>query len=140
MHIEKLKALIAVLKQSGIEEIELKTADDAVRVSRRLTTAAPVQAAPAPTSIAAIETPSAQAAPAAVLRAPRVGTFYRQDGAAKAPMVEVGQQVREGDTVCVIAAMRVMNPIQAQRSGTIAAVLVEDGQPVEYDQPLFELE
>ncbi|CDF86479.1 acetyl-CoA carboxylase biotin carboxyl carrier protein [Pseudomonas sp. QL9] len=152
MDIRKVKKLIELLEESGIDELEIKEGEESVRISRHSKTAAqpiyaaaPAYAAPAaaPAPVAAAAAPAAEAAPAAaklngnVVRSPMVGTFYRSPSPTAAPFVEVGQSVKKGDILCIVEAMKMMNHIEAETSGTIGEVLVESGQPVEYDQPLF---
>ncbi|WP_438282521.1 acetyl-CoA carboxylase biotin carboxyl carrier protein [Pseudomonas alabamensis] len=150
MDIRKVKKLIELLEESGIDELEIKEGEESVRISRHSKTpagqqyfAAPV-AAPAP---AAAPAPVAAAAPAAeaaapalkgtVIRSPMVGTFYRKPSPTSPNFAEVGQTLKKGDTLCIVEAMKMMNHIEADVGGVIDAILVEDGQPVEFDQPLF---
>lgn len=139
MDIRKVKKLIELMEESDIAEIEIKEGEDAVRISRRGATAeqAPV-AAPAP---AAVATPAARQAPPSprghVVRAPMVGTFYRAPSPGSPPFVEPGARVKAGDTLCIIESMKMMNQIQADRAGVLEAILVENAQAVEFDQPLF---
>jgi len=144
MDIRKVKKLIELLEESDINEIEIKEGEESVRISRGSTVVAapaPVAAAPAPVAapIAAPVAPVAEAAPAhnghAVL-SPMVGTFYRAPSPSSASFIEVGQSVKEGDPICIVEAMKMMNQIEADKSGVVEAILVEDGQPVEFDQPL----
>ncbi|MBV6754656.1 MULTISPECIES: acetyl-CoA carboxylase biotin carboxyl carrier protein [Pseudomonas] len=149
MDIRKVKKLIELLEESGIDELEIKEGEESVRISRHSKTPAqqyyapapmpaPVAAAPAAAPVAAA--PVAAAAPAlngTVARSPMVGTFYRKSSPAAPSFVEVGQSVKKGDTLCIVEAMKMMNHIEAETSGVIESILVEDGQPVEYDQPLF---
>lgn len=153
MDIRKVKKLIELLEESGIDELEIREGEESVRISRHsksapapIYAAAPAYAAPvaAPAPVAAaVAAPAAEAAPAAaqlngnVVRSPMVGTFYRSPSPTAAPFVEVGQSVKKGDILCIVEAMKMMNHIEAETSGTIGQVLVESGQPVEYDQPLF---
>ncbi|MDB6445077.1 biotin carboxyl carrier protein [Pseudomonas sp. NFACC32-1] len=151
MDIRKVKKLIELLEESGIDELEIKEGEESVRISRHSKTPAqqyyapaPVQApaaAPAPAAPAAVAAaPAAAAAPAlngTVARSPMVGTFYRKSSPTSPSFVEVGQTVKKGDTLCIVEAMKMMNHIEAETSGVIESILVEDGQPVEYDQPLF---
>ena len=147
MDLRKLKKLIDLVQESGIAELEITEGEEKVKIVKGgvvtlTTTAAP---AAAPVAVAAPEakpaaTPPAQ--PAAgqdghVVKAPMVGTFYRSPSPDAKPFVEVGQPVKEGDTICIIEAMKLMNEIEADASGVVKAVLVENGQPVEYGQPLF---
>lgn len=150
MDIRKVKKLIELLEESGIDELEIKEGEESVRISRHSKTPAqqyyapaPMHApAPAPVTAAPV-TAAAPAAPAApvlngtVARSPMVGTFYRKSSPASPSFVEVGQTVKKGDTLCIVEAMKMMNHIEAETSGVIESILVEDGQPVEYDQPLF---
>jgi len=152
MDIRKVKKLIELLEESGIDELEIKEGEESVRISRHSKTAAqpiyaaaPTYAAPAaaPAPVAAAAASAAEAAPAAaklngnVVRSPMVGTFYRSPSPTAAAFVEVGQSVKKGDILCIVEAMKMMNHIEAETSGTIGEILVESGQPVEYDQPLF---
>lgn len=150
MDIRKVKKLIELLEESGIDELEIKEGEESVRISRHSKqpayAAQPVYApAPAPAAApVAAAAPSAEAAPAAaqklngtVARSPMVGTFYRAASPTSANFVEVGQTVKKGDILCIVEAMKMMNHIEAEASGVIESILVENGQPVEYDQPLF---
>ncbi|AXO60437.1 MULTISPECIES: acetyl-CoA carboxylase biotin carboxyl carrier protein [Pseudomonadaceae] len=150
MDIRKVKKLIELLEESGIDELEIKEGEESVRISRHSKQPAyapqPVYAqAPAPVAApVAAAAPSADAAPAAapklngtVARSPMVGTFYRAASPTSANFVEVGQTVKKGDILCIVEAMKMMNHIEAEASGVIESILVENGQPVEYDQPLF---
>ena len=157
MDIRKVKKLIELLEESNIDEIEIKEGEESVRISRNgakaLAMAAqaapayappvyapPVYSAPAP----APQAPVAPAAPAPaaisaghMLTSPMVGTFYRSPSPTSASFVEVGQTVKVGDIVCIIEAMKMMNQIEADKAGTVETILVESGEPVEFDQPLF---
>ena len=155
MDIRKVKKLIELLEESNIDEIEIKEGEESVRISRNgakaMAMAAqaapayapPVYAAPAP----APQAPAAPAAPAAsepaaiiaghMLTSPMVGTFYRSPSPTSASFTEVGQTVKVGDIVCIVEAMKMMNQIEADKAGTVEAILVESGEPVEFDQPLF---
>ncbi|OYQ19063.1 acetyl-CoA carboxylase, biotin carboxyl carrier protein [Pseudomonas mandelii] len=149
MDIRKVKKLIELLEESGIDELEIKEGEESVRISRHSKTPAqqfyapaPMQQAPAPVAAApvAAAAPAAPAAPAlngTVARSPMVGTFYRKSSPSSPSFVEVGQTVKKGDTLCIVEAMKMMNHIEAETSGVIESILVENGQPVEYDQPLF---
>ncbi|PTT24526.1 acetyl-CoA carboxylase biotin carboxyl carrier protein [Pseudomonas sp. HMWF021] len=150
MDIRKVKKLIELLEESGIDELEIKEGEESVRISRHSKTPAqqyyapaPMQApaaAPAAAAPVAAVAPAAAAAPAlngTVARSPMVGTFYRKSSPTSPAFVEVGQTVKKGDTLCIVEAMKMMNHIEAETSGVIESILVEDGQPVEYDQPLF---
>ena len=151
MDIRKVKKLIELLEESGIDELEIKEGEESVRISRHSKqpayAAQPMYAqAPAPVAAPAAAAPAAEAAPAAaaapklngaVARSPMVGTFYRAASPTSANFVEVGQSVKKGDILCIVEAMKMMNHIEAEASGVIESILVENGQPVEYDQPLF---
>ncbi|CAI8970624.1 acetyl-CoA carboxylase biotin carboxyl carrier protein [Pseudomonas sp. PDM26] len=150
MDIRKVKKLIELLEESGIDELEIKEGEESVRISRHSKTPAQQYYAPAPmhapaaapvaAAPAAAAAPVAAAAPAlngTVARSPMVGTFYRKSSPSSPSFVEVGQTVKKGDTLCIVEAMKMMNHIEAETSGVIESILVEDGQPVEYDQPLF---
>ncbi|HEB66341.1 MAG TPA: acetyl-CoA carboxylase biotin carboxyl carrier protein [Gammaproteobacteria bacterium] len=151
MDIRKVKKLIELLEESGVAEIEIQEGEESVRISRYSQSAPPPPPAPvaAPVAPPPVETPAPAAAPAAepaaeaevpeghVIKSPMVGTFYRAPSPGASPFVEVGQHVNVGDTLCIIEAMKLLNQIEADKAGTIKAILVENGQPVEYDQPLF---
>ncbi|MDG4595204.1 MAG: acetyl-CoA carboxylase biotin carboxyl carrier protein [Candidatus Contendobacter sp.] len=165
MDIRKIKKLIELLESSAVAEIEIKEGEDSVRISRHpqsgasvMMPAQPLWAAPAaaygfaPPSPAPPVPPSfappAPPAPAAnidaiqdhALRSPMVGTFYRSATPGGKPLIEIGQHVKVGDPVCIIEAMKMFNQIEADRAGTVARILAENGQPVEYDQPLLVIE
>ncbi|WP_095078236.1 acetyl-CoA carboxylase biotin carboxyl carrier protein [Pseudomonas sp. Irchel s3h17] len=148
MDIRKVKKLIELLEESGIDELEIKEGEESVRISRHSKTPAQQYYAPAPmaapvaapAAAAPVAAPAAPAAPVlngTVARSPMVGTFYRKSSPTSPSFVEVGQSVKKGDTLCIVEAMKMMNHIEAETSGVIESILVEDGQPVEYDQPLF---
>jgi acetyl-CoA carboxylase biotin carboxyl carrier protein len=154
MDIRKVKKLIELLEESGIGEIEIKEGEESVRISRGVsgTLAAPAGYAPppAPPPVAPAPAPAApteaeaasSAAPATsghVVKSPMVGTFYRSPSPSSPSFVEVGKTVKAGDVLCIVEAMKMMNQIEADVSGTIEAVLVENGEPVEFDQPLFSI-
>ena len=138
-----VRELAAMLNDTGLSEIEVEDGDRKIRVSRTMTAvAAPMAAAPAMPIAAApvalhVEAPSAPAIAANALKSPMVGTAYLTPEPDAAPFVSVGQQVKAGDTVMIIEAMKVMNPIVAPNSGTVSEIYVESGQPVEFDQPLM---
>ena len=146
MDIRKVKKLIELLETSDIAEIEIKEGEEAVRISRNssvtTTVAAPAAApvaAPAPSpaaSAASEEKPAPQATSGHVVSSPMVGTFYRSPSPSSPPFVEVGTHVKAGDVVCIVEAMKMMNQIEAEKAGIIEAILVNDGEPVEFDQPL----
>ncbi len=147
MDIRKVKKLIELLEESNINEIEIKEGEESVRISRggSVVAAAPAPvmaapvAAPAPAAAApAAEAPAEPAAPAGhAVCSPMVGTFYRAPSPTSAPFVEVGQSVKAGDVICIVEAMKMMNQIEADKSGVVESILAEDGQPVEFDQPLI---
>ena len=146
MDIRKVKKLIELIEESDIEEIEIKEGDDSVRISRRrsqavMTSAMPPvgQAAPAsqPAEPATAPQPSDTGLSGHVVRSPMVGTFYRAPTPSSPAFVEAGQRVKVGDVICIVEAMKMMNQIEADKAGVIEAILVENGQPVEFDQPLF---
>lgn len=148
MDIRKVKKLIELLEESGIAEIEIKEGEESVRISRHgqaPTYAAPMQApvAAAPAVITAAA-PAADAAPALPaghqVLSPMVGTFYRSASPGVPEFVQVGQSVSAGETLCIIEAMKILNQIEADKSGVIKAILAENGQPVEYNEPLFIIE
>jgi acetyl-CoA carboxylase biotin carboxyl carrier protein len=145
MDLRKLKKLIDLVQESGIAELEITEGEEKVRIVKgggvsvsSVAAAAPpvAEARPAAASAAApVEAPPGPEGP--VVKAPMVGTFYRSASPDAKPFVEVGQTVKEGDTICIIEAMKLMNEIEADASGVVKAILVENGQPVEYGQPLF---
>ncbi|AMW86092.1 MULTISPECIES: acetyl-CoA carboxylase biotin carboxyl carrier protein [Pseudomonas] len=150
MDIRKVKKLIELLEESGIDELEIKEGEESVRISRHSKTPAqqfyaPQMQAPAPAAapVAAAPVAAAAEAPAApklngfVVKSPMVGTFYRTPAPTSPAFVEVGATVKVGDTICIVEAMKMMNHITAEKAGVIESILVENGQPVEYDQPLF---
>ncbi len=137
-----VRELAAMLNDTGLSEIEVEDGERKIRVSRNMTAvAAPMMAAPVAAAVAApapaAAAPSAPAPSANALKSPMVGTAYLTPEPDAAPFVSVGQQVKAGDTVMIIEAMKVMNPIVAATSGTVTEILVESGQPVEFDQPLL---
>lgn len=141
-----VRELAEMLNDTGLSEIEVEDGDRKIRVSRTMTAvaapvaAAPVAAAPAAAPAAAAPAPAAESAPAVAanaLKSPMVGTAYLTPEPDAAPFVSVGQQVKAGETVMIIEAMKVMNPIVAPNSGTVTEIYVESGQPVEFDQPLM---
>ncbi len=154
MDIRKVKKLIELLEESNIDEIEIKEGEESVRISRNMNavpapaTYAPPAPAPAPPPVAVAPAPAEPAAPTeassspdktnAVL-SPMVGTFYRASSPDAAAFVEVGQTVRVGDVLCIVEAMKMMNQIEADRAGTVTAIHAENGEPVEFDQPLISI-
>jgi acetyl-CoA carboxylase biotin carboxyl carrier protein len=146
MDIRKVKKLIELLEESGIDELEIREGEESVRISRHSKTPAQPYYAPAPVAapvaapaapVAAAEAPSAPKLNGTVVKSPMVGTFYRTPAPGSPAFVEVGKTVKKGDTICIVEAMKMMNHIEAEVSGVIESILVENGQPVEYDQPLF---
>ncbi|KAB0462948.1 MULTISPECIES: acetyl-CoA carboxylase biotin carboxyl carrier protein [Vibrio] len=150
MDIRKIKKLIELVEESGISELEISEGEESVRISRNSTApVAPVQYAAAPAPVAA---PAPAAVPVAVEAAapaaptghqvlsPMVGTFYGAPSPDAKPFVKVGQSVTAGETLCIVEAMKMMNQIEADKSGIVTAILVEDGQPVEFDQALVIIE
>ncbi len=150
MDIRKVKKLIELLEESNIDEIEIAEGEESIRISRTSRTAAamapaqylaPAAPAAAPAPSVAPE-PTSAPAPKAVsndhaVKSPMVGTFYRAPSPTSSVFAEVGQTVQAGDTVCIVEAMKMMNQIEADKSGTVTAILVENGEPVEFDQPLI---
>jgi len=149
MDIRKVKKLIELLEESNIDEIEIKEGEESVRISRNSAQAMmaaypgyaamppPAPAAPAP---AAAPEPAAEPAPTLtghIMTSPMVGTFYRSPAPTSPPFVEVGQTVRAGEVLCIVEAMKMMNQIEADKSGTIGEILVDNGEAVEFEQPLF---
>jgi len=148
MDIRKVKKLIELLEESGIAEIEIKEGEESVRISRSasVVAAAPMMApqpmaAPAVAPATAPEAVAAPTAPAGhSVNSPMVGTFYRAPTPGAKNFVEVGDKVAEGDTLCIVEAMKMMNQIEADKAGTIKAILVDDASPIEFDEPLFIIE
>ncbi|MBC7001239.1 acetyl-CoA carboxylase biotin carboxyl carrier protein [Photobacterium sp. BZF1] len=159
MDIRKIKKLIELVEESGIAELEISEGEESVRISRATApVAAPTQvfAAPAPVAAPAAPTAAPTAAPAAAPAAeapaaaatpaghqvlsPMVGSFYRAPSPDAKPFVEIGQSVNAGDTLCIVEAMKMMNQIEADKAGTVVAILAEDGDAVEFDQPLVIIE
>ena len=153
MDIRKVKKLIELLEESNIGEIEIKEGEESVRISRHgnqpaapVAYAAPAPApapaaAPAPAEAPAAEAAGPAAAPVAdnAVLSPMVGTFYRAPGPEAPSFIEVGQTVRVGDVLCIVEAMKMMNQIEADRAGTVTAIHVENGEAVEFDQPLISI-
>jgi len=154
MDLRKLKKLIDLVQESGIAELEITEGEERVRIARggavtvtplgaaAVASAAPAPAASAPGTAAPAAAPAAGAAPGPgaeghAVKSPMVGTFYRAPAPDAKPFIEVGGAVKEGQIICVIEAMKLMNEIEADASGTVKAILVENGQPVEYGQALF---
>ena len=145
MDIRKVKKLIELLEESCVAEIEIHEGEESVRISRMGANApvlatAPVAAAPAAAAPAAAAAVEETIVSGHEVTAPMVGTFYRSASPGANPFAEVGQQVNVGDTLCIIEAMKMLNQIESDKAGTVKAVLVENGQPIEYGQPLFVIE
>jgi len=153
MDIRKVKKLIELLEQSNVAEIEIHEGEESVRISRHggatslfMPQGMAMQQVPAPTAAP----PAAGAVKPGdelldglageVVRSPMVGTFYRSPSPGTGPFIEEGQKVKAGDTLCIIEAMKILNQIECERAGTVRRILVENGQPVEYNQPLFVIE
>ena len=150
MDLRKLKTLIELVETSGIAELEIQEGEERVRITRALMHSQqpapmpPPQMLPASLAPAASPTAPSSVEPAAsaegeghVVKSPMVGTFYRSASPGAKPFVEVGDPVQQGDVLCIVEAMKLMNEIEADASGTIKAVIAENGQPVEFGQPLF---
>ncbi|MEZ3501710.1 acetyl-CoA carboxylase biotin carboxyl carrier protein [Pantoea sp. KPR_PJ] len=155
MDIRKIKKLIELVEESGIAELEISEGEESVRISRAPANVGyPVMqqafAAPAPqpalaAAVAPVSAPAVEAAKPAeisghIVRSPMVGTFYRTPSPDAKAFVEIGQKVNAGDTLCIVEAMKMMNQIEADKSGVVKAILVESGQPVEFDEPLVVIE
>ena len=151
MDIRKVKKLIELLEESDVAEIEIHEGEESVRISRNnnagVTMAMPamMQQAPmaAPAPVPAAAAPTEEGTPEIAghaVRSPMVGTFYRAPSPGSKPFVEVGRQVSAGDTLCIIEAMKILNQIESDKSGTVKQILVENGEPVEYNEPLFIIE
>ncbi|QDX82085.1 acetyl-CoA carboxylase, biotin carboxyl carrier protein [Denitratisoma sp. DHT3] len=150
MDLRKLKTLIDLVQNSGISELEISEGEEKIRIAKHLAVPAPTtmmvgmpQAAPHPAPSPAVPAAPAAEPPAStlpegtVMTAPMVGTFYRASSPGASPFVEVGQAIKVGDTLCILEAMKLMNEIESEVVGTVKAILVENGQPVEFGQPLF---
>lgn len=153
MDIRKIKKLIELLEESGISELEITEGEESVRISRNSPVQhyAPMQpiqyaqpqmqaAAPAAAPAAVAAEPAKPVASGQVVKSPMVGSFYRAASPTSKAFVEVGQSVKVGDTLCIVEAMKMMNQIQSDKAGVVKEILVENGDPVEFDQPLFILE
>ncbi|MCG6941539.1 MAG: acetyl-CoA carboxylase biotin carboxyl carrier protein [Thiohalocapsa sp.] len=152
MDIRKVKKLIELLEESNVAEIEIHEGEESVRISRHGSMPMPMmmQAPAAPAAPAAAPAASATAAAAStaepevdegsLVRSPMVGTFYRAPSPGSKPFVEEGQDVKLGDTLCIIEAMKILNQIECEKAGVVRRILVDNGQPVEYNQPLFVIE
>ncbi|MBE2893534.1 acetyl-CoA carboxylase biotin carboxyl carrier protein [Spirabiliibacterium falconis] len=153
MDIRKIKKLIELVEESGIMEIEISEGEESVRISRgsaapqavqyTLPASAPVQSAPAAPSVnesANVAAPAPATPTGHEVRSPMVGTFYRAPSPEAAPFVEVGSQVKVGDPLCIVEAMKMMNRIESDKAGVVKAIIVDDGDAVEFDQPLIIIE
>jgi len=149
MDIRKIKKLIEMLEESNLGEIEIKEGEESIRISRAGSGAPATQwmQAPAPAPVAAPLAVAAAAAPIApslpaghMVTSPMVGTFYRSPSPSAAAFVEIGSQVKVGDTLCIIEAMKILNTIESDKAGTVKAILKESGQPVEFGESLFVIE
>jgi acetyl-CoA carboxylase biotin carboxyl carrier protein len=147
MDIRKVKKLIELLEESDVAEIEIHEGEESVRISRASSIAPTVIAAPTPAAPAASEAPPSTAVPNVpqrahepeghIIRSPMVGTFYRAPSPGAKPFVVEGQSVSDGETLCIIEAMKILNQIESDKTGKVLEILVENGQPVEYNEPLF---
>jgi len=152
MDLRKLKTLIDLVSESNVSELEITEAEGQVRIVKgggatgapvvQTAVAAPVvAAAPVLAAAPAAEAPAAAAAPAGhMVKSPMVGTFYRSSSPGAKPFVEVGDTIKQGETICIVEAMKILNEIEADKSGTVTQMLVDNGQAVEYGQPLFVIE
>jgi len=151
MDIRKVKKLIELLEESGVAEIEIHEGEESVRISRQMpgaqVAAAPMMMPAAPAAAPAAAPPTAAAPPPEpeipaghTVNSPMVGTFYRSSSPGASAFVEVGSKVNVGDTLCIIEAMKMLNQIEADKAGTVSAILVENAEPVEYGQPLVVIE
>jgi acetyl-CoA carboxylase biotin carboxyl carrier protein len=147
MDIRKIKKLIELLEESGVAEIEIREGEESVRISRKMDSnttqyvmAHSPQMSPqpqAPATVAAPEAPVVAVPEGHIVTSPMVGTMYRAPAPDQPPFVEIGAKVKAGDTLCIVEAMKMLNQIEADKTGVITAILVENGQPVEFGQPLF---
>ena len=154
MDLRKLKTLIDLVSESNVSELEITEAEGKVRIVKAAAVAMPAPVtysmapapAAAPVAVPAVEVvpaaaPAAPAEPAGhTVKSPMVGTFYRSSSPGAKPFVEVGDTIKEGETICIVEAMKILNEIEADRSGTVTQILVQNGQAVEYGQPLFVIE
>jgi acetyl-CoA carboxylase biotin carboxyl carrier protein len=145
MDIRKIKKLIEIIEESDIAELEIKEGEESIRISRYSAAPtqiayapAPISAAPAAISAAAV--PQEEKITGHIVKSPMVGTFYRSASPGSKVFVEIGQSVMSGDTLCIIEAMKILNQIEADKSGVITKILVDNAEPVEYGQPLFIIE
>ena len=150
MDLRKLKTLIDLVSDSNVSELEITEAEGKVRIVKSMGVAAPVMVQQAPVAAAVAAAPVAVAAPVVAeapaapaghaVKSPMVGTFYRSSSPSAAPFVQIGSVVKEGDTLCIIEAMKIRNEIESDKSGTVTQILCENGQATEYGQPLFIVE
>ncbi|WP_288988695.1 acetyl-CoA carboxylase biotin carboxyl carrier protein [uncultured Pseudoalteromonas sp.] len=152
MDIRKIKKLIELVEESGIAELEITEGEESVRINRNNMSAgpgypqfapqqyAPAPAAPAPAAPVAVEAAAPAEPTGHQVKSPMVGSFYAAASPEAPAYVEVGQQVKVGDTLCIIEAMKMMNQIESDKAGTVRAILAENGEPIEFDQPLFIIE
>ncbi|AOF87233.1 acetyl-CoA carboxylase, biotin carboxyl carrier protein [Hydrogenophaga sp. RAC07] len=152
MDLRKLKTLIDLVSESNVSELEITEAEGKVRIvkSAPVSAAAPVTYSMAPAPVAPPVVPAVEVAPAAAaapaepvghtVKSPMVGTFYRASSPGAKPFVEIGDTIKEGETICIVEAMKILNEIEADKSGTVTKILVDNGQAVEYGQPLYVIE
>jgi len=152
MDLRKLKMLIDLVSESNVSELEITEAEGKVRIVKSAPTsaAAPVTYSMAPAPVAPAVVPAVEVAPAApaapaepvghTVKSPMVGTFYRASSPGAKPFVEIGDTIKEGETICIVEAMKILNEIEADKSGTVTKILVDNGQAVEYGQPLYVIE
>ena len=154
MDLRKLKTLIDLVSESNVSELEITEAEGKVRIvkSAPMSAAAPVTYSMAPAPVAPAVVPAVEAAPAPAaaavpaepvghtVKSPMVGTFYRASSPGAKPFVEIGDTIKEGETICIVEAMKILNEIEADKSGTVTKILVDNGQAVEYGQPLYVIE
>ena len=152
MDLRKLKTLIDLVSESNVSELEITEAEGKVRIvkSAPMASAAPVTYSMAPAPVAPTVVPAVEVASAAVaapagpvghtVKSPMVGTFYRASSPGAKPFVEIGDTIKEGETICIVEAMKILNEIEADKSGTVTQILADNGQAVEYGQPLYVIE
>jgi len=148
MDIRKIKKLIEIIEESDIAELEIKEGEESIRINRYSSSHAPTAYIHAPAAIsnttapanAAASAPTEEKSSGHVVKSPMVGSFYRSASPGSKSFVEVGQSVQVGDTLCIIEAMKILNQIESDKSGTVTKILVENAEPVEYGQPLFIIE
>ena len=140
MDIRKIKKLIELVEESGISELEISEGEESVRISRAAPNAGFPVMQQAYAATPAMEAPAAAEISGHIVRSPMVGTFYRTPSPDAKAFIEIGQKVNAGDTLCIVEAMKMMNQIEADKSGVVKAILVESGQPVEFDEPLVVIE